>query len=77
MAQTPKTPNRKPGAPKPASGALLTLDHVADELGCSRRHVERLIGSGELVKTQIGKRMVRVHRRDLEALLARKRTGGF
>ena len=73
MAKLPKTSNRKPGAPKPASGMLLTLDQVADELGCSRRQVQRLIGSGDLIKTQLSERMVRVNRRDLEHFCAMKR----
>jgi excisionase family DNA binding protein len=60
----------------PEPGVLLTLDQVAQELGCSRKHVERLIKAKELVATRIGSRSVRVHRRDLDAFCAWKRSDG-
>jgi excisionase family DNA binding protein len=63
----------RPRKRSPEPGVLLTLDQVAQELGCSRKHVERLIKSKELVATRIGSRSVRVHRRDLDAFCAWKR----
>ncbi|WP_429910799.1 helix-turn-helix domain-containing protein [Glycocaulis sp.] len=73
MANTPDTPSGKSGQPRPASGAMLTKDQIAAELGCSRKQVERFIASGDLIATRFGPRMVRVHRRDLEAFIAWKR----
>jgi excisionase family DNA binding protein len=48
----------------------LTVAEVAAYLRLSLRQVRRLIANGDLPVTRLG-RPVRVHRRDLEAFLAR------
>lgn len=50
---------------------LLTYDEVADTLGTSRRHVERLVTAGHLRPIKLGVRMVRFDPRDVRALIER------
>jgi excisionase family DNA binding protein len=52
--------------------ALLTLDEVAEQLGCSRRTVERLVSEGRLRVVRI-RRLVRVTERELAAFVAGQR----
>jgi len=44
----------------------LSLDQTAHELGCSRDTVRRMIARGELKAYRVGKRLIRIRRRDLE-----------
>ena len=48
---------------------LLNIKDVAAQLGVSARHVYRLIDSGELTHTLVGKRAVRVSSEALAAFL--------
>ena len=73
MAQSPKAHTRA-DEPPAASSPYLKLDQVAQALQCSRRHVDRLIANGELVATSFGPRSPRVHRSDLEAFCALRRS---
>jgi excisionase family DNA binding protein len=50
---------------------LLTTDQVADLLQISRRSVERLEESGQLLSVRIG-RLVRYRSEDVDAFISRK-----
>jgi excisionase family DNA binding protein len=67
----PPLRTRAPVAPPVA----LRLADAARSLGVSTRTVRRLVSSGELAASRIG-RVIVVQARDLEALLARTRIGG-
>jgi excisionase family DNA binding protein len=58
----------------PPSPALLTLNGACAYLGCSRRTIERLIGSGALPAVRLGERLTRVDVRDLDAFIASRRS---
>lgn len=50
-----------------ASAELLTISAVATEvLYCSEDTVRRMIARGELPAVRIGKRLIRIRRRDIE-----------
>jgi excisionase family DNA binding protein len=53
------------------SKRFATLDQAADELGCSKRHVRRLISTGQLRAYRVGKdsSLVRIDRSDLDKVL--------
>lgn len=76
MASGTKSKSRASAKPKRTlaerGGRLMTPEEVADELACTERQVWRLIGNGELRRTRVGK-LVRVHRDDLDAYIARQR----
>jgi excisionase family DNA binding protein len=48
-----------------------TLDEIADELECSKRHVRRLITSGQIKAYRVGKesQVIRIDREDLPNVL--------
>ena len=48
-----------------------TLDQAADELQCSKRHLRRLITSGQLQAYRLGRNshLVRIDLNDLESVL--------
>ena len=52
---------------------LLSIPHVAEHLGVCTKTVRRLIQSGELLATRVG-RAIRVTEADLDAYLARGRS---
>ncbi len=52
---------------------LLSIPHVAEHLGVCTKTVRRLIQSGELLATRVG-RAIRVTETDLGAYLARGRS---
>ena len=52
---------------------LLSIPHVAEHLGVCTKTVRRLIQSGELLATRVG-RAIRVTEADLGAYLARGRS---
>lgn len=56
-------------------GSMMTDEEVADELAVTARMVRRLIARRELHGTKIGK-LVRIHREDLDAYIARQRGEG-
>jgi excisionase family DNA binding protein len=57
-------------AQPPFASPYLTVGEVAAYLRLSLRQVRRLIASGDIPVTRLG-RPVRVHKRDLEAFLSR------
>ena len=54
----------------PAQRMLLSVSEVAAELGCGRDLVYALLASGRLPSVQIGERLRRIRRDDLEAYVA-------
>ena len=52
---------------------LLSIPHVAEHLGVCTKTVRRLIQSGDLLATRVG-RAIRVTETDLDAYLARGRS---
>jgi excisionase family DNA binding protein len=50
---------------------------IAVRWQCSPRHVQRLIASGRLKATMLGKRLLRVSRKDLQAFEAAGRRRAF
>jgi excisionase family DNA binding protein len=71
-----KHPERAPATrtttPHRAPPALLTIPQVADRLGASSRHIQRLIKAGHLPVHRLG-RLVRVSEDDLARLIAASR----
>ncbi len=65
IIMTIKPPSRLP--------RLLSIPHVAEHLGVCTKTVRRLIQSGELLATRVG-RAIRVTETDLGAYLARGRS---
>lgn len=61
-------PMAEPPVAEPAFGCLLKIPQVAERLQVSERTVHRLIASGELAATRIG-RSVRISEQALKALL--------
>jgi excisionase family DNA binding protein len=61
---------------KPNLADLTDVKTIAAELRVTRRFIENLIASGDLPAYRIGKRMLRVRRSDVEALLQRVPTRG-
>lgn len=51
---------------------LLTADHVATRLRCSKRTVYRLIEQGELSAIRISEKLLRIHPDAVDAYLERK-----
>jgi len=49
---------------------LITMDAAADWLGVSKRHVRRLISSGQLPAYRISEAIIRIDANELEPLLA-------
>lgn len=54
---------------------LLTIQAVAQELGVSKRHVHRLLDSGDLAGVRVGARAVRVSPDALAAFIATRTEG--
>ena len=54
---------------------LMTLDEVAEQLFCSRRHVENLVASGQLRSVKLGG-LRRVRESALEAYISEREDGG-
>ena len=50
-------------------GKIISLDATAEELGISKRGVQRLISTGQLRAYKVGKAIVRVDVDDIAAVL--------
>ena len=64
--------NSRPENPNPSevnSRTLLPLQQAADEASCSVSTLRNLISRGDLTAYRFGPRLIRVRRKDLEALL--------
>ncbi len=50
---------------------IITLDQAAEELQCSKRHLRRLIASGQLkaYRLGVGSHLIRIDRADLGKIL--------
>jgi excisionase family DNA binding protein len=57
-------------------GRLMSITQVADYLGIGEKTVRRFISSGELPAFRLGKRAIRMHEKDVQALLRRIPTAG-
>jgi excisionase family DNA binding protein len=52
-----------------ATSALMTVGEAADELHVTERYIRKVIATGELPAVKVGRRLIRIRRTDLEALL--------
>jgi excisionase family DNA binding protein len=64
------------GKPQVSADSLtiLTVPQVAERVQCSQRTVQYEIASGRLRAYRLGKKLTRIHRRDLDAYLERHAT---
>lgn len=49
-----------------ATGGFVSIDQAADEIGCTRRFIERRIEDGELAVFRPSSRLVRIKRAELD-----------
>jgi excisionase family DNA binding protein len=56
---------------------LYTVAEVAEKLLCSTKHIYRKIDTGELAAMQLGERMLRITKEDLDELLRVKKEEGL
>jgi excisionase family DNA binding protein len=47
----------------------MTVGEAADELHVTERYIRKVIATGELPAVKVGRRLIRIRRTDLEALL--------
>jgi excisionase family DNA binding protein len=64
---TARVQHERPAAPSD----LLTLDQVAEKLGCKGRAVERMIEGRKIPVIRINRRVLRFRWREVEAALAK------
>ena len=53
----------------PSQPRLLTVSEAADALNVTERFIRKLIAEGDLPAVNVGSRIVRIRRTDLEAVL--------
>jgi excisionase family DNA binding protein len=70
-AKRVQSASTKPSRPwSPDRGPLLTPAEAADYLGVTERLIRRLLEAGTLPKRKIGRKLIRIHIDDLDALVA-------
>jgi excisionase family DNA binding protein len=60
----------------PPARCYSSLEDAAARLGCSPRHVRRMIAAGEIAGYRLGKRLLRVDLAEIDATMHRIPAGG-